>query len=368
MDFVAFAQAAQDADGVFHRRLADHHGLEPPLERRVLLDVLAVFVERRGANRVQLAAGQHRLQHVRGVHRAFGRARADDGVELVDEQHHLALGIAHFLEHRLQPILELAAVLRAGDQRSHVEGDDALVFEAFRHVAADDALGEAFDDGGLADAGFADQHRVVLGAARQHLDDAADFLVAPDHRIQLALAGQLRQVAAVLLEGLVLVFGIRIGDALAAAHAGERFEHPLARHAALLQLVDRDGAAGLAQDAQQQVLGAHILVLHGLGFGLRGIEHDAHARGEVRLRSAVRLRLLAEMGAQRLGERAGIHRNLAEHGRHDAVLLLDERDQQVLGLHLRMLEFGSELRRGHHRLLRLFSELVEVHVSCLVTS
>ena len=65
-------------DRVLDARLADQHRLEPPLERRVLLDVLAVLVERRRADRAQLAAREHRLQHVAGVHRALGRARADD--------------------------------------------------------------------------------------------------------------------------------------------------------------------------------------------------------------------------------------------------------------------------------------------------
>jgi len=48
------------------------------------------------------------------------------------------------------------------------------------------------DDGGLADAGFADQHRVVLAATLQHLDGAADLVVAADHRVELALAGRAR--------------------------------------------------------------------------------------------------------------------------------------------------------------------------------
>ena len=96
------------------------------------------------------------------------------------------------LEHRLQPLLELAAVLGAGDERAHVEGDDPLVLQPLGHVAADDALGQALDDRGLADAGLADEHRVVLGAAGQHLDDPAHLLVAADHRIELAALGQRR--------------------------------------------------------------------------------------------------------------------------------------------------------------------------------
>ena len=108
----------------------------------------------------------------------------------------------HFLEHRLEPFLELAAVLGPGDQGAHVQGDDALALQALRHVLLDDALGQSLDDGGLADARFADEHRVVLGAPRQHLHDAADLVVAADDRVELVVAGGLRQVAAVLLQRL----------------------------------------------------------------------------------------------------------------------------------------------------------------------
>ena len=82
---VALLQAAQDRDRVLDRRLAHEHLLEPALERGVLLDVLAVLVERGRADHAQLAAGEHRLDHVAGVDRALGAARADDRVQLVDE-------------------------------------------------------------------------------------------------------------------------------------------------------------------------------------------------------------------------------------------------------------------------------------------
>ena len=69
-----------------------------------------------------------------------------------------------------------------------------------RHVAAHDALREALGDGGLADAGLADEAGVVLRPAAQDLDRPLDLVVAPDHGVQLARAGQLRQVATVLVE------------------------------------------------------------------------------------------------------------------------------------------------------------------------
>ena len=75
MHLIALLQAAQDRDRVLDAGLIDQHGLEATLERRVLLDVLAVLIERRGAHAMQLAARQRRLEHVAGIHRAFGAAR-----------------------------------------------------------------------------------------------------------------------------------------------------------------------------------------------------------------------------------------------------------------------------------------------------
>ena len=54
---VAVAQTLEDLDGVAQRRLLDLDRLEAALERGVLLEVLAVFVERGGADGLQLAAG-----------------------------------------------------------------------------------------------------------------------------------------------------------------------------------------------------------------------------------------------------------------------------------------------------------------------
>jgi hypothetical protein len=46
---------------------------------------------------------------------------------------------------------------------------------------------------------LADQHGIVLGAAREHLNGAADFLVTPDHGIKLAVTRRLGEVARIFL-------------------------------------------------------------------------------------------------------------------------------------------------------------------------
>ena len=106
--------AAQDRHGVLHRGLAHVHLLEAPLQSRILLDALAVLVEGGGADEPQLAAREHRLEHVAGVHRALGAAaRAHDRVELVDEGDDLPVGFLDLLEHGLEALFEFATVLRA---------------------------------------------------------------------------------------------------------------------------------------------------------------------------------------------------------------------------------------------------------------
>src|SRR2546425_10137215 len=74
---VALAQPLQDFDRLVHRRRVNDHRLEAPLQRPILLDVLAVLVEGRRPDALQLAAGQRRLQHVGGVYRPPRRPRPD---------------------------------------------------------------------------------------------------------------------------------------------------------------------------------------------------------------------------------------------------------------------------------------------------
>ena len=58
----------------------------------------------------------------------------------------------------------------------------------------------------------------------KNLHDPADLGIAADHRVHLAVPRQLDQVAAVALERLVLVLGVLIGDALAAANLLKRLQ------------------------------------------------------------------------------------------------------------------------------------------------
>mmetsp|Transcript_11094 Transcript_11094/g.26124 ORF Transcript_11094/g.26124 Transcript_11094/m.26124 type:complete len:306 (+) Transcript_11094:201-1118(+) len=210
MDLVPRLQPAEDADRVLRTGLIDQHLLESALEGLVLLDVLAILVDRRGADAAQLAAGQGGFEQVGRVHAALGRSGADDRVHLVDEQYDLPRVVLHLLEDVFEPLLELTAELGPGHQRAEVEADEAIVLEAVGDVAGQHPLGDALGDGRLAHPRVADQDGIVLGPPGQDLDGPADLVVAPDDRIQLALGRPGREVDAVLVQRRLR----RLGDVL----------------------------------------------------------------------------------------------------------------------------------------------------------
>ena len=197
---VTLAQPLEDLDRLFGVGRVHGDRLESPLQRCVFLDVLAVLVEGGGADALDLAAGQGRLEHVGGVDRALRSAGADQRVQLVDKQDHV-LGPAHFVHHGLDSFLELASVLGAGDHHRQIQNDQPPIVQQIGHLLVDDLLGQTFDDRGLAHARLAQQHRVVLRATAQDLDKSLDFILSADDGVELAAAGQFGEVAAEAVKG-----------------------------------------------------------------------------------------------------------------------------------------------------------------------
>ena len=366
---VLVLEPAQDRDGVLDARLVDEDRLEAAGERRVLLDVLLVLVERGGADAVQLAARERGLEQVGGVHGAVGLAGADQGVHLVDEQDDAAVRRRHLLQHGLEPLLELAAILRARDQGAHVEGEQLLVLQALRHVAVDDALGQPLDDRGLADAGLADQHRIVLGAAGEHLDGAADFLVAADHRVDLAVARRLGEVAGIFLERVIGVLGRRgIGGAALAQRLDGGIE-----------VLRRDAGAGedfsrlavlLQREREQQPLDGDVAVAGLVRDLLRLIEHARHGRRQVDLAGAA-ARHFREPGEHRLdrGERlARAAAGAVDQTAGQPLRVVEQDLEQMLGCELLVALAQGQRLGGLHETAGAVGVFLEIHGSSLSLS
>ena len=214
-----------------------------------------------------------------------------------------------------------------------------------------------FDDRRLADAGLADQHRVVLRAPRQDLDHAADLVVAADHRIELAVLGGLGQVAAELLERLDLVLGRLVGHAVRAADLGDRLQQRVARGAGAAQRVDRGAGASASSRCSVEMysslssrISCSARAQHGSSAG------DGRGLGGV-LERRQRVERGVDLGAQRLDRDA----ELAQDGHDQPVGLLEQHREQVRRLDLRVAAVGGKSDRGLEGLLGLDREAVRLH-------
>ncbi len=117
----------------------------------------------------------------------FGTAGTDEGVELSSMKRMTFLARrTSFMTAFSDAFFELAAVLGAGDHHGEGRGRRCgFSEEDLGHIVVNDPLGETLDDGGLADAGLAEEDGVVLGATAEDLHDAFDFIGTADHRIEV---------------------------------------------------------------------------------------------------------------------------------------------------------------------------------------
>ena len=280
---VARLERGQNLDRVLDARLLDIDGLEATLKGRILGEVLAELLCRRGADNLEGTAREHGLEHGARVDGALGRTGTDDGVHLVDKQDDV-VGFGCLLDHVLEALLKLTAILGARDKTRQVERPDVLVHKVLGHVAGSDLLRQALDDGRLAHTGVTQDKRVVLGAARKDLHHALDFLFAANHGIELAVARLLREVSGELPERIgatpLLLRGVRAAKERQAragatgAGSGERTLLVLILSSELFDgLFDRSGrhaqahedvhghAVALFDDTDEQVLGRHIRLI-----------------------------------------------------------------------------------------------------------
>ena len=255
---IAVLDSHDDPDGVFFVRRRHFDGLKTPFQRAVFLDGFAVFGGSGCADALDFAAGERRLENIGGVERAFGRSGADECVQLVDEDDGVL--ILHQLFHDgLEPLFKLAAVLGACDDERQIQRQYALVGEEAGDFAIGDALRQALDDGCLAHSRFADEHWIVLGSAAKDLDDAFEFGVASDQRIELGIHRSLGEIAGKLGQQARFAIPLLRCWGLFLCGASQFFADCDQLEAALVEYFCCK-AFLFAEEAEQQVFGADVFV------------------------------------------------------------------------------------------------------------
>ena len=191
--FVVRRDVAQDLQGFLFRSGFDEDFLKAAFQRGIALDIFAIFVQRRGADDLQFAPRQGGFENVGRVEASLGRTCARDGVYFVDEENRVLLP-AQFFEKSLHSFFELTSVFGPGHERRYVERVEPLAADSGGNFVRCHPQGQPFDDGALAHAGFADQDRVVLLAARKDLHDAFDLPLTSYDGIDAASASFVRKV------------------------------------------------------------------------------------------------------------------------------------------------------------------------------
>ena len=281
-------------------------------------------------------------------------------MDFVDEQDGASL-FAQGAEYPLEPLLEVSAEPGAGEQRPEVEADDAGVAERRGNVAVGDAQRDSFHDGGLADAGVADQHRAVFLAPAEDLQGAFDFPAASDQGVDGARGGAFGEVAGVAPQepgrgvapgsggsGAAAVAGFRAGRLRSAVR--DDLQHVDARDALFLQ--EEGGVrVGLQQQPGQYVAGAGLLAFGAAHLQHHALQHAAHGAGHVQLVGGLTRHRLQVVAKERLQPRAQLL-GFAAAGGDDrrAVVVVQQRVQQVFqGHELVTANLGLPKRRRHRQ-------------------
>jgi len=214
-------------------------------------------------------------------------------VDFIDEQNRLR-ALFQLTEQGLEAFFEITAVFGTRQQRAKVQRIDHALRQQVRHLAVDDAFGQAFGDGSLADARLTDQQRVVLAPPGQNLRHTLDFLLATHQRVDPAGTGQFVQVAGVGVQRVarrggfatlfvlhvLVAFGMRamarhFGDAV-----GDVVDHIDTGHALLFQ--QEHGLAFLfAEDRHQHIGAGHFALAGTLHVEHGTLQHPLEAQGRL---------------------------------------------------------------------------------------
>ena len=349
--------AGEDEDGLVNARLIHLDWLEPALQRRIPLDVLAILVQRCGANRLELSTRKRWLQDVRGVHRALGRACPDERVQLVDEED--AAGLLDLADDLLEPLLELATILGARYQRTDIERDQPLVLQLLWYIARDDSLRQSLDNRGLANPGLPDQRRIVLRPPGENLHHPVDFGSPSDQRAEPARSRSLGQIdtQGIHIGGLGLLLALAVGRTLADDL------HYLGAHLFQIDAQTLQHAGGnsltFPHQTKQEMLGTDVMVIEAPRLidreldnllGSRGKSDFAHDHGLTtannELDSRTNLRQL--------------HAHVAQHAGGDPITFANETQQKMLCTNVVVVETLSLFLRQRQHLPGALCELVEL--------
>ena len=199
--FVAVSCALEDFHGFFDGGFIEEEGVEAAFEGGIFFDVFAVFDGCGCADTAKLSACKGGFEDIGSVEGSLvGFARADDGMEFIEEEDNLGM-FAGFAHNHREAFFKVAAIAGACDEARERKLDEAASAQFFRDGIGDDALGESFDEGGFSNASFADDQGVIFEAAQEDLREAHQGIDAASEGRECSLFGKEGEIAAIAVDG-----------------------------------------------------------------------------------------------------------------------------------------------------------------------
>ena len=301
---VAVLKTVDDRNGVVVVWLANVDRLETPLKCSVLLDMFTILFCRSCTDDLDFSTRQRRLKDGCSIDGALCGACTNDSVNLINEED-VILGFLQLSNNLLHAVLKLTAILGTSYQTCQVKRPNLLSAQDIRNIARSNELSQALNNGGLTNAGIAQDKWVVLLAAGKNLHDTLNLAVTTDDRVKLFICGKLSKVAAKLLQHGSIVVCVRTHLTSANRHAKDaafnaRLCHTRTSRCIFWSLsnqlingvsyrVARDthgtqgihsAAIALGHNAQKQVLSCNIALTVGHGFSVRVLKHAFCARSK----------------------------------------------------------------------------------------
>ena len=357
---VTLLDTTKNADGIYLVWLIHHHSLESTFQRLILLEVLLILVEGSGTDGSQFTTSQGRLQNVGCIHGTFATASTYQGMNLIDEEDNLAVGIGYLLDDALQTLLELTLVFGTGNQCTHIERIKLLVLQILRYVATDDTLCKSLNDSGFTCTRLTDKDRVVLGSARENLKNSSDFLITTDNRVELAAASLFYQVLGIFFKTLIVLVGTLALHVLTLSQSLDGCGEVLLVGTRILE--DSGSGRVAFEDSEEDRLHADEFISHLLGDVLGIEQYLVGIAREVWLTGTLHTRQVLHLLLQEHSNLIAVHAQLLEDVVGYIRCLLDDTTEKMHRFDGLLTISLRYVHSGLHRFLRLDCKFVECHI------
>ena len=110
-------------------------------------------------------------------------------MKFVYKENYFPFRLFHFLEHSLQPVLELASVFSASHKRPHIQSQQCLILQAFRDITVGNSLRQSLRYSCFSHSGFTNEDRVIFGPPREDLHKSSDLIIPTNDGVQFTFSG-----------------------------------------------------------------------------------------------------------------------------------------------------------------------------------